>query len=84
MAHHPGNAAGPAGGPRAAHPQEAFAFRHPGIRQDSERQALERTSPSGSRTDILPGMDQQRWTIAALLLFALGFSALMNSGLEED
>ena len=28
-------------------------------------------------------MDQQRWTVAALLLFALGFSALMNLGLKK-
>ncbi|RPI29382.1 MAG: phospholipid carrier-dependent glycosyltransferase [Chloroflexota bacterium] len=52
--------------------------RRPAFRKDSER-----NSPSASRTDILQGMDQQRWTVAALLLFALGFSALMNLGLKK-
>ncbi|MBN2115277.1 MAG: glycosyltransferase family 39 protein [Anaerolineales bacterium] len=37
----------------------------------------------GSQVNVLHNVDRQKWAIAALLLFALGFSALMTLGLKK-
>jgi len=63
-----------------------FIRRRPALRRDSELQVTGQNplyESLASGKNLQHDIYRRRWAIAALLLFALGFSALMNFGLKK-
>jgi len=59
-----------------------FLFLRKLIFPDNDLPYVDHKSPSEERNP-LPGLNYQSWTVVALLLFAVGFGALMTLGLKK-